>query len=408
MGPADARLFLTACAGFPLACLVHTASIGLFWYLGYDLLVLWEIGASLLWLGCWVLLLTGRALHFAFLGPVLTEIPIRAALVTYYTGFTTAFWLFILVPLVAIPIVGFLARRTRFILTGAMLVILGLVAALPTFVPPRLPMDPKWETFFLLSNVLSVAAIVCVVMYVFQTAVLHAEAALEREYDRAESLLKNILPDPIALRLKNGEHLIADDHAEVSVIFADIVDFTEASASLRPAELVGTLNLVFTEFDRLATWHGAEKIKTIGDAYMAVVGVPDEREGHAAIAVDLALDMLVAARRLGAETRFPIRLRIGVNSGPVVAGVIGTSKFAYDLWGDAVNVAARMESHGAPGTILVTEATRAALPDRFKVRPSGTRAVKGKGEMPVFEILAERDRDGAPHSALSTRSRQSI
>ena len=132
--------------------------------------------------------------------------------------------------------------------------------------------------------------------------------------------------------------------------------------------------------------HGLEKIKTIGDAYMAVVGVPNSEENHATVAVHLALDMLDAARRISAKTHFPIDLRIGVNSGPVVAGVIGKNKFAYDLWGDAVNVAARMESHSEPGSILITENTQALVADRIKVTPDGTRDIKGKGVTPVYLV----------------------
>ena len=170
------------------------------------------------------------------------------------------------------------------------------------------------------------------------------------------------------------------------MIFADIVNFTEASAKLVPGELVETLNLVFSEFDRLAEIHGAEKIKTIGDAYMVVVGAPDSNDNHAEVAVALALDMQKVVKELRGKTHFEVNLRIGVNTGPVVAGVIGSRKFAYDLWGDAVNVAARMESHSEPGKILTTEITASALSDRFVVTPEGIRDIKGKGPVPVFSV----------------------
>ena len=382
-------MFIIACYGFPLAWTVHAASLVIFWHLGFDVLVLWESAATTLWLVLWLVILMRRdVLRMALFLATIIEIPLRAVLVTYYTGFATGFWTFLFIPLLILPLSNFWSKRTELWLGALLCLALIGTVILPSFTDPRVTVDPEWQIFFLTTNLVSVAFIIFVLMFLTNRVVTNAETALQREHDRAEGLLKNILPDAIALRLKDGEHLIADDHPEVSVIFADIVNFTEASAKLRPAELVETLNMVFTEFDQLAAKHGAEKIKTIGDAYMAVVGVPDATKDHATTAVDLALDMLDAARRISAKTHFPINLRIGVNSGPVVAGVIGESKFAYDLWGDAVNVAAHMESHGQPGSVLITEDTRAALGEAFTVTADGLREVKGKGAMPVFVVQA--------------------
>ena len=188
--------------------------------------------------------------------------------------------------------------------------------------------------------------------------------------------------------MKNGERVIANEHREVSVIFADIANFTAASSQLSAGELVESLNLIFTEFDNLADTFDAEKIKTIGDAYMVVVGVPEEKRNHAEIAIELATEMLSAAETISSRTHFDVNLRVGVNSGPVVAGVIGKRKFAYDLWGDAVNLASRMESQGMPGQIIVTENTAKLLSDRFTVTPEGIRDIKGKGEIPIFSVQA--------------------
>jgi len=209
-----------------------------------------------------------------------------------------------------------------------------------------------------------------------------AEAALAREYQRSESLLINILPPVIAERLKGGqEKIIADNIPEASVLFMDIVGFTRRAAQIPPEQLVIFLNRVFTRFDALVETHGMEKIKTIGDAYMAVAGVPEPREDHARAAADLALAMRDVAKDMEDTAGDPLNIRIGIASGPLVAGVVGTHKFAYDVWGDTVNVAARMESHGEPGRIHIANNTRRALGDAYKATDRGEIDVKGKGPM---------------------------
>ena len=316
------------------------------------------------------------------------EVPFHALLGTLHTGLTTLFWVIPFASAMICLLVYEWSWPKRSAFAAAMLGITLAICLSAFFVEPFSQITLASRITFFVINFLGVLCGITLYLGLNQFLVVVTERRLQREYDRAEGLLKNILPDPIALRLKEGEHLIADEHKQVSVLFADIVNFTEASAQLKPAELVETLNLVFTEFDQLAARHGAEKIKTIGDAYMAVVGVPSPRDDHASAAVEMGLDMLKAARDVSARTHFPIDLRIGINSGPVVAGVIGSSKFAYDLWGDAVNVASRMETHSLPGSVLITEGTRQALPDRFAVHDEGTREVKGKGEMAVFSVAS--------------------
>ncbi len=207
---------------------------------------------------------------------------------------------------------------------------------------------------------------------------------IRRERERAEQLLLNILPGPIADRLKEGETEIADSFAEVTVLFADIVGFTEISARVTPSKLVRQLNGIFSAFDQLAERYGLEKIKTIGDAYLIVGGLPTPRADHAEAVAEMALDMLEVMDQCVEEGSEPFRIRVGINSGPVVAGVIGTKKFAYDLWGDTVNVARRMESHGLPNVIQVSEATYVRLRDRFTFEPRGTIAVKGRGQQLAY------------------------
>jgi class 3 adenylate cyclase len=212
---------------------------------------------------------------------------------------------------------------------------------------------------------------------------------IEQEQDRSEALLLNVLPALIADRLKGGEDVV-DAFDEVSVLFADIVDFTPFSATLSPHELVTFLNEVFSRFDDLVEKHELEKIKTMGDAYMVVGGLPSPLSDHAERIASLALDMQREVERVGAAAGRSIRLRIGLNSGPVVAGVIGRKKFSYDLWGDTVNTASRMQSIAAPGAIQVTAALQERLSDRFVFDGPTTLPVKGKGEMLTYRLTSRR------------------
>lgn len=220
-----------------------------------------------------------------------------------------------------------------------------------------------------------------------------AEQELQLQQQKTEELLLNILPQPIAERLRNEQNTIADSFEAVTVLFADLVGFTEFSASTSSTELVEILNVIFSEFDGLAKEYGLEKIKTLGDAYMAVAGLPTPIGSRAAAvaAAEMALAMLKAIIQFNLETGYNFDLRIGLNSGSVIAGVIGVSKFAYDLWGDTVNVASRMESSGVAGKIQVTAATYELLQDRYLFEERGAIAVKGKGQMTTFWLTGKVD-----------------
>jgi class 3 adenylate cyclase len=200
---------------------------------------------------------------------------------------------------------------------------------------------------------------------------------LKQEQARSQRLLDNVLPHSVSERLKAQPGTIADAFEDVTVLFADLAGFTQRSARMPPAEVVTLLNDVFSRFDELCTRHGLEKVKTIGDAYMAVAGIPEPRADHAEAAARLALDMLAAMPD-------GLHLRIGLHTGPAVAGVIGTRKFIYDLWGDTVNTASRMESHSEPGRIQVSRATWERLQSSFRLVRRGVIPVKGKGEMETF------------------------
>ncbi|MEK6245535.1 MAG: adenylate/guanylate cyclase domain-containing protein [Pseudomonadota bacterium] len=243
-----------------------------------------------------------------------------------------------------------------------------------------------------LANLLGM--LICYQMDVTARREFAAMRLLGEERARSERLLLNILPAPIAERLKASEESIAEHSDGVTVLFADIVGFTPLSARKTPRALVELLNRIFSEFDALADAHGLEKIKTIGDAYMAVAGLPNPWPDHAARAARMALEMLDVTARLSAETGEKLALRIGLHSGPVVAGVIGRRKFTYDMWGDTVNIASRMESHGLPGAIHCTEATALLLQGAFRLQARGAVEIKGRGEMHTFLL---RNAEGIPN-----------
>ncbi len=245
-------------------------------------------------------------------------------------------------------------------------------------------------TMFFVMNIGAVSAIVILLLayYVHQKDLLLQ--LLRQEQAKSEGLLLNILPREIAAILKNGSRTIADQYGEASILFADMVGFTPLSAKLAPVEMVDLLNEAFSFFDSLLDKYGVEKIRTIGDSYMVASGVPQRRPDHARALVCMALDMRDFIRDHRFANGQHVDFRIGINSGPVIAGVIGKRKFVYDVWGDAVNVASRMESHGMGGAVQITRATYELIKDDFVCEPRGALNVKGKGEMEVWLVLSAR------------------
>ena len=251
------------------------------------------------------------------------------------------------------------------------LVLLGISVVLePVLAPADIP-DPVRVAFFA-GNVAGVSLTAYLLLQYFVRQ-------RDREHGRSERLLLNVLPGPIAVRLKQGETVIADRFPGATVLFADIVGFTPMSADQPPERVVEVLNDIFSAFDLLADDRGLEKIKTIGDAYMVAGGIPVPRDDHCEAVADMALAMMREC-----DGRAAVQLRIGIDAGPVVAGVIGRRKFIYDLWGDTVNTASRMESHGLPGEIQVTGRVMERLRGTYRFEPRGSVDVKGKGAMPTW------------------------
>ena len=280
------------------------------------------------------------------------------------------------------------------------LVAFAAVVVLAALVQPREANGlPAWiVTAFFAANIATISGVAFALL-----AGYARQLAMERA--RSERLLLNVLPAPIATRLREREEVIADAYGEATMIFADVVNSTPLTAELTPREMVALLDEYVSIFDGLADRHGVEKIRTIGDNWMGVAGVPQPRPDHADAVARLALGMLeyVAERKRSGQRC--LNFRIGINSGAVIGGVIGRRKFVFDIWGDPVNTAARMESHGEPGKIQMTEATYELLKDHFVCEPRGTIDVKGKGPMRTWWLLGERDqpdRDAEVKTAVAT------
>jgi class 3 adenylate cyclase len=216
---------------------------------------------------------------------------------------------------------------------------------------------------------------------------------LEDEREKFERLLLNILPQQIIGRLNDGETIIADRFDNVSVLFSDLVGFTQISSQLAPTELVSYLNALFSDFDAIAQELGVEKIKMIGDAYMVAAGVPEPRADHAQAIAEMALRMIATVERAKREHDAPFTARIGIHSGPVVAGIIGTHRFVYDVWGDTVNMASRLESQGEPNRIQISEATAKLLGESYEIEARGKIGFKGKGQQNAYFLNAAKSAD---------------
>lgn len=249
----------------------------------------------------------------------------------------------------------------------------------------KLPMSVV--TVFYIFNIGSISLVVYLVAAYFLSK-------LRSEHDRAERLLLNILPASVAERLKRGQSSIADRYDQVSVMFIDIENFTPVAGKVSPARILNLLNDIFSRFDELTVKFGLEKIKTIGDSYLAVAGLPEGRPDHAEACVRAALEMQRVISRIRivkpeGQSFAPFRVRVGIHCGPVVAGVIGRNKFAYDIWGDTVNTASRMESHGVPGRIQVSQSVYNRVKDLFNFEERGHMDIKGKGRMKTYLLIED-------------------
>ena len=294
----------------------------------------------------------------------------------------------VLMPLAAVALLGVRRATPWLIAFGVVLTALAVVN--PRLVEHAADFALPVQTLLIVSNIagLTLGGFLLLGYFVEQSERTRLQLAEEQE--RSELLLRNVLPTAIAERLKRHEGVLSEHFDEVTVLFADIEGFTQLSAGMPPDRLVHLLDRIFSTFDVLAEMEGLEKIKTIGDAYMVVGGAPERRPDHAEAIARLALAMRDAIERIAVGPLEGLRIRIGIDTGPVVAGVIGKRKFIYDLWGDTVNTASRMESHGLANEIQLTERAALKLEHGFGMKPRGVIDVKGKGLTETFFLVRER------------------
>ncbi len=278
----------------------------------------------------------------------------------------------------------FAGRRESVVFFLAYLGLLVASGVIEPFIGQENNLPSGVVTLFFVMNTAVVSAVTFVLLLYFTGQKDEAFRLLDQEQQRSEGLLLNVLPKDIAALLKDGSRTIADHFDAVSILFADVVGFTTLTAKMAPGEMVGLLNEFFSYFDSLVEKYGLEKIRTIGDNYMVAAGVPRPRNDHADALARMALEMIEYCSSRATVADVPLQFRIGMNSGPTVAGVIGHKKFQYDLWGDAVNTASRMESHGVPGKIQVTRETYDLIKDDFVFTARGAADVKGKGNMETW------------------------
>jgi adenylate cyclase len=286
----------------------------------------------------------------------------------------------------------------------------GLVITLQFLVPRNTGAQPVWalSLSFVVTTISACIMVVTTVWYAVRE-IVRAEAAMELEYERSEALLANILPASVAERLKDpARNIIADKYEDASVLFADIAGFTERASDMPPDQLILFLDKLYGDFDALVDKHDLEKIKVSGDSYMVVSGVPNPRADHVEALAAFALDMAEVVRGLKDSRGEPLPLRIGLASGPVVAGVVGSRRFFYDVWGDAVNVASRMESTDSVGRIQVPEDVYLRLKDDFVLQKRGDIEIKGKGCMRTWYLIGRRPDAGSGDVHTATPQRVGV
>jgi len=372
----------------------HLLALVLFWMADVEFMFLFNFVSVTVFAAAFVLLQNGY--YRTAFWSINLELILHGIAATICVGPLYSFQSFAFLVVILSFIQPFYRTRVSLLLAGLALASAALVMLYATHNPPVYAVPAHLTDLYVAFPMLTWPLFVLAMVLPFVNASARAEEELAAAYDESEGLLLNILPEPIARRLKSTHGMIADDYDRVAILFADIVGFTQMSHRLQPAEVATLLNAVFEAIDALVERYGAEKIKTIGDAYMVVTGLPEPTADPDAAIASLALDIQATVSQFKEPgTGAPVQVRIGLNSGKVVAGVIGHRKFAYDLWGDAVNVAARMEAASEEGRIQVTDDFAAGLADRFTFERRGEIEVKGKGRIATSFLTGRKSEAAA-------------
>lgn len=376
------RFFVFINLGYIISLFVHLLNILLFYLLDVPPMVIHNIISSFIFAA--VIIINRRGFFFTALTIGILEYVSHAVFTTYNIGWGSGYphYLFFLAVTAYLAPAG--KKFIKALLVGFTCVVYISIYYYSVLYSPAYSISVNIIHTMNIVNIIVIFSLLGFLSYYYRNAADVAEAALEREFERSENLLHNILPVEIAEILKKTTGTIADRHEQCSVIFADMVGFTELSERITPEKLVQILNGLFSDFDDIVESRGLEKIKTIGDSYMIAAGLPHFRSDHAETAAACAIDMIQATDRYNSSNNLSLKIRVGINSGPVVAGVIGKKKFTYDLWGDTVNLASRMEYHGVPGEIQVSENTYLILKDKYNFTHRGRITVKGKGEIHTY------------------------
>lgn len=370
---------------YSFAIIVHFSWMFMFYLIKAPILSLINIGSTLIFI--FAIFVNRKGYYLIAAAIAILEIVLHQILCVKFIGWDSGFQYY----LIGLPILPFLLGHDkkfyRVILSSLCLFAYLYAAIYLKNIQPIYSIKSIASTTLNYFNMTSTFSLIIFLTFYFNNAVQKAEEALEVQFQRAENLLLNILPKPIANRLKENTNIIADGFSESSVFFLDLVGFTTYSSEKSPDQIVNVLNKIFSLIDDLAVKHGVEKIKTIGDAYMAATGIPLTCKNHAEIISNFAIDVRHEFLRLNKELNHNLNFRIGINSGPIVAGVIGKNKYVYDLWGDTVNIASRMESHGIPGSIHISEKTYEYIKDKFIFEDRGDLDIKGKGIMKTYLLI---------------------
>lgn len=376
------RYFILGKITYFFAIAVHTSWLFLFYFLGFEKMANFNIFSILTFILC--LYLNKERKFLLAISIATIEILLHQILAVNFLGLSTGFQNY----LFALIFLPFLTDKEnlsiKFVLSISIIITYMYLDFYFKMAAPIYLVEENIALYFNEINIFFSLSLICVWAYYFNNSVNVAEEALEKEQEKAENLLHNILPIPIAAQLKEGKTSIAEGFDVVTVLFLDIVGFTQLSSTKTPNELVDILNKIFSQIDDLCEKYKLEKIKTIGDSYMVASGIPEFHSEHAIQMADFSLELQKVFLDINKELGTSLQIRTGINSGPVVAGVIGKKKFIYDLWGDAVNVASRMESHGVIGKVQVSDSTYQLLKNQFVLSDNGEKEVKGKGLMKTY------------------------